>query len=182
MLRKVNLVSYLPPFMAEFKEIAAALEAEDPEFILLWKAADRVLQNEFIETADEYGISRYERMLNILPYDTDTLEDRRFRVLTKCNTVTTCTQKILENMLDSLCGKGKWKLVISAQAYIVGIKVALSSASQKNCIEEFLKQILPCNIIFNISLISATWEHVKPFRWEEISTLTWEQLEGGIPI
>ena len=44
MIREVDLVSYLPPFMAEFKEIMATLEAENPEFVLVWEAADRVLQ------------------------------------------------------------------------------------------------------------------------------------------
>ena len=43
--REVDLLSYLPPFMAEFKEIAVTLDAENPEFVLVWKAADRVLQN-----------------------------------------------------------------------------------------------------------------------------------------
>lgn len=40
--REVDLLSYLPPFMAEFKEIAVTLDAENPEFVLVWKAADRV--------------------------------------------------------------------------------------------------------------------------------------------
>ena len=74
MIREVDLVSYLPPFMAEFKEIVATLEAENPEFALVWEAADRVLQNEFIETSDEYGISRWERILGVFPKTTDTLE------------------------------------------------------------------------------------------------------------
>lgn len=44
MTKTVDLVSYLPPFMADFKEISVTLEAENPEFVLVWKAADRVLQ------------------------------------------------------------------------------------------------------------------------------------------
>ena len=182
MIREVDLVSYLPPFIAQFKEISITLEAENPEFKLIWNAANRVLQNEFIETADEYGISRFEKMLNISPYNTDTLEDRRFRILTMYNTNTACTQKVLENMLDSLCGKGKWKCNLSAQTFTVSIKVALESISQKNCIEEFLNYFLPCNLIYDISLIFTLWSHTKPFRWEEISDLTWNQLEGGASI
>lgn len=182
MIREVNLVSYLPPLMAKFKEIAITLEAENSEFTLIWNTADRILQNEFIETADEYGISRFEKMLNILPYNTDTLEDRRFRILTMYNTNTACTQKVLENMLDSLCGKGKWKCNLSVQTFTVSIKVALESISQKNSIEEFLKQFLPCNLIYNISLIFTLWRHTKPFRWNEMSAFTWNQLEGGAPI
>ena len=64
-MKKVDLVSYLPPFMADFKEITVTLKAENPEFVLVWVAAEQVLQNEFIETADEYGISRFEKILNI---------------------------------------------------------------------------------------------------------------------
>ena len=45
MTREVDLVSYLPPFLAEFKEIAVTLEAENPEFVLVWNAAERVLYN-----------------------------------------------------------------------------------------------------------------------------------------
>ena len=56
MIREVDLVSYLPPFLAEYQETNLTLTAENPEFALVWKAADRVLTNEFIVTADEYGI------------------------------------------------------------------------------------------------------------------------------
>ena len=62
MVREIDLVSYLPPFMAELKETAVALEAENPEFILVWEAASQVLCNEFIATADEYGIERFENI------------------------------------------------------------------------------------------------------------------------
>ena len=80
MIRDVDLVSYLPPFIAEFREINSTLTAENPEFKIVWEAADRVLKNEFIATADEYGISRFERILKIYPSTEDTLESRRARV------------------------------------------------------------------------------------------------------
>ena len=67
MIREVDLVSYLPPFMQSYKEPVAALEAENPEFSLMWSATDRCLRNRFISTADEYGISRFEKMLKIYP-------------------------------------------------------------------------------------------------------------------
>ena len=83
MIRQVDLVSYLPPFMKAYKEPVAALDAENPEFYLMWSAVDRVLRNRFIETADEYGLSRYEKMLGIYPSAEDTLESRRSRVRSK---------------------------------------------------------------------------------------------------
>lgn len=62
MIREVDLVSYLPPFMQSYKEPVAALEAENPEFSLMWSATDRCLRNRFISTAAE----RTEQVLNLL--------------------------------------------------------------------------------------------------------------------
>ena len=37
MIREVDLVSYLPPYLQEYnQETVAALEAENPEFRLIW--------------------------------------------------------------------------------------------------------------------------------------------------
>ena len=104
MTREVDLVSYLPPFLAEFKEIAVTLEAENPEFVLVWNAAERVLYNEFIETADEYGISRFEKILNILPSKEDTLESRRARVQARWFNTIPYTMKSFLAKLIALCG------------------------------------------------------------------------------
>ena len=50
MVRQVDLVSYLPPYLQIYKEQVAALEAENPEFILIWDAVDHCLYNHFIST------------------------------------------------------------------------------------------------------------------------------------
>ena len=81
MSREINLVSYLPEFMQQYKEPVATLDAENPEFVLLWKNAEKILYNRFISTADEYGISRFESLLGIYPARTDSIEVRRQRVL-----------------------------------------------------------------------------------------------------
>ena len=71
MIKNVDLISYLPPYLQEYKEDVAALAAENPEFLLVWDAVDRVLYNHFIETADTYGISRFEK-LDSLSYNRNT--------------------------------------------------------------------------------------------------------------
>lgn len=80
MIRNVDLVSYLPPFLQKYGELSETLAAEDPEFALVWEAADRLLKNAFIETADEYGIRRFEQFLGLYPEKGEPLESRRTRV------------------------------------------------------------------------------------------------------
>lgn len=147
MIREVDLVSYLPPFMAEFKEIAVTLEAENPEFVLVWKAADRVLQNEFIETADEYGISRFEKILNILPSKEDTLESRRAKVTSKWLSDLPYTIKILIKNLQILCSGNDFTISKSFNTYKLKVTTHLRLYSQIQELKELLERIIPANMI-----------------------------------
>ncbi len=146
MIREVNLVSYLPPFMAEYKEITAALEAENPELTLVWKAADRVLRNEFIETADAYGLSRFEKMLQILPSTEDTLESRRARVQARWFNRIPYTLRILYEKLEALCGASNFTITEDYPHYRIEIQTCLELFGQVEELERIVGGMLPCNM------------------------------------
>lgn len=147
MTREVDLVSYLPPFLAEFKEISVTLEAENPEFVLVWNAAEQVLQNEFIETADEYGISRFEKILNILPSKEDTLESRRTRVQARWFNTIPYTLKALITKLVALCGDSDFKITKEYQNYRIEILTNLELFGQVEELEHMIESMIPCNMI-----------------------------------
>lgn len=147
MIREVDLVSYLPPFMAEFREIDIALKAEDPEFLLLWKAADKVLKNEFIETADEYGIERFERMLDILPSPEDTLESRRARVQSQWVNVLPYTARMLLQKLQIVCRSTDFELRNDFEkGYTLILYTNLEQFGSVGEAENILNTMVPCNI------------------------------------
>lgn len=147
MTKTVDLVSYLPPFMADFKEISVTLEAENPEFVLVWKAADRVLQNEFIESADEYGISRFEKILNILPSTEDTLESRRARVQARWFNTIPYTLKAFLAKLIALCGDSDFTVTKEYEKYTVRILTNLELFGQVEELEHIIESMMPCNMI-----------------------------------
>lgn len=147
MIREVDLVSYLPPFMADYKEIHTALTAENPEFMLVWKAADRVLKNEFIATADEYGISRFEKMLRILPSCDDTLDNRRSRVQFRWLTTLPYTWRMLIRKLVVLCGENDFTITKKFEFYRICLDVQLELSGQVEELDRIIETILPCNMI-----------------------------------
>ena len=81
-----KLQDYLPPILLKTYEFPLLCETEQPEIDRLHDAADAVLDAQFISTAGEYAISRYEKIFGVVPQDTDTLDERRFKVLTRINT------------------------------------------------------------------------------------------------
>lgn len=149
MIREVDLVSYLPPFLADFKETAVTLEAENPEFRLVWEGTDRVLKNEFIATADEYGISRFEKLLHIFPSSEDTLESRRARVQIRWFSSIPYTWRVFVERLIAICGENNFTLNAHfVDGYLVELEVNLELYGQIEELEHLIETMFPCNITF----------------------------------
>lgn len=148
MTRDVSLLAYLPPFMQDFTEIAATLNAEDPEFVIVWDSADKVLKNQFIATADEYGISRFEKILKILPSKEDTLESRRSRVQNRWFNDMPCTLRTLVYRLTTLCADHGFTLTkYFTDAYTLEIHTDLELFGQVEELERIIESAIPCNLV-----------------------------------
>lgn len=153
MVREVNFVDYyLPPFMQNYKEPVEALKAEEPEFMIIWKAVDQVLYNHFISTADEYGISRYEKMLGVYPSADDTLEIRRMRIQNRWFNVIPYTIRTLVLKIKEILG-GNHNFSVKADfknTYKLILTIYATDDSQVAEIKYLLSVMLPENISFNI--------------------------------
>lgn len=147
MTREVSLVPYLPPFMQEYKEPVAALEAEDPEFIIVWKAVDRILYNHFITTADEYGISRFENLLGITPLKEESLEMRRTRVQNMWFNTTPYTFRVFLEKLTALCGDSDFTVTKQFSIYRIDITTDLESPGQVDELDRLIEAMMPCNMV-----------------------------------
>lgn len=150
MIRQVDLVSYLPPYLQNYKEQVAALAAEDPEFLLVWDAANGILYNHFISTANEYGISRYEKILGIRPTEDDNLESRRSRVQVQWMNLIPYTIRTFIQKLKVLCGDTPY--VVSGnfrKNYELSVVTQLENVGQVDELNNLFQGILPMNLVIN---------------------------------
>ena len=145
----VNLLSYLPDFMQEYREIRRIMESEEPELKLLWELLKNVFNNQFIQYCDEEGISKFEEMLGLHRYENDTLEIRIFRVLTYWNDQIPYTWRVLVNRMDQLCGAGNYELRPNFNVYELEITTKFDDAKKYDELNNMLKTILPANLGFN---------------------------------
>lgn len=158
MKREVDLVSYLPPFMQKYREPVAALEAEKPEFDLIWDSMDRIFYNRFISTADEYGISRFERMMGIVPSDAETLEARRLRVHSRWVNSIPYTIRVLAHKTAELLG-GNHNFSMHPdfrEAYGLLLVVYSSDDSLTDELKYLLSVMIPENIVTDIVYETVT--------------------------
>lgn len=97
--KDVDLYKNLPDFMQEYQEIKAIFDIENIDLTKLWNEIKRAFDNGFIFSTDTYGISLFEKMMNIYPKANDTLKDRQLRVYIKWNSTLPYTWRWLEEFL-----------------------------------------------------------------------------------
>ncbi len=149
-LNKIDLKEYLPPFLREYKELRAVMETENPELEAAWKAAQRVLDNEFIETADEYGIARFEKLLEIIPSNDDTLESRRARVYSRWFTELPYTLRMFAKKLELMSGGSKFTITEDYEHYRVQVDTGFELFGQVDELERLVELMFPCNIAADV--------------------------------
>lgn len=147
MAKDINLLSYWMPILRNLKEFKEIAKAEEPELRLILGAIDRTLANMFIETADEYGIKRFEKMMGIYPAEGESLESRRLTVLMQWNNKVPYTDRELENRLNVICGgKDKYKIIRNYNDYEIDITVNVGKKGAFDAVFKLLDEMLPCNL------------------------------------
>lgn len=150
MKSNVDLIVYLPPFLAEYEELREILKAEEPELSLLWDNTEKTLYNQFITTADENGIAAYERLLNLLPESSDSPEQRRARVMSKWLAKLPYTYKALIERLGALCGND-FSLKCNFEKYSVTAMVHFRKYSDFLQVRKLFMEMLPANIYWTVT-------------------------------
>lgn len=150
MAREIDLLGYWMPVLRQLKEFKEIAKAETPELKYILEQIERTLNNMFIETADEYGIKRFEDMMGIYPEAGASLETRRFNVLVKWNDKVPYTEKELYNRLISICGDDNFSVNPDYKNYFLEIITHLGIEGAFDTISSILQDMIPCNLVLDL--------------------------------
>lgn len=173
-----KLIDYLPPFVQNFKEMSAIMDTEQPEFELAWQNAENTLADQFVTTATINGVKRFEKIYNIIPKATDTLEERRFVILSKKNEKPPYTMGALINVLNALCGEGGYTLYMNTNDYEVVVKLALGNEKNYATVVDLLDRILPANLVRKVSTYN-TYMVLKNYTHGQLAQYTYEEVRSA---
>ena len=148
--RIVTIENYWAAVVGDTEEFQQIANAENPEFNNLTGCIQRCLQDSFIHDATDYGVKRWETMLNIVPEKTDTLEDRKIRILTQLNIQLPYTWRILQQMIASFVGDGNYEMNYINDYSKLIIKIKVDSDSQYNTVLNLLKNVVPQNVVIDL--------------------------------
>jgi hypothetical protein len=144
------LVNYLPHVLREVDELVRIMDAEQPEVVRLWGYLDDALREQFVSSAIDYGLSRWESMLELAPRGTDTIETRRFMILARLNEKLPFTIRVLRDMLAALCGDDGFDLSLVHNDYELRVLVEQSAGVDFGAVVDLLGRVVPCNLVLKL--------------------------------
>lgn len=174
------LIDYLPPYMQEYLEIKAIMEAEQPEFNALWSAVEKTFADQYILDATEYGVMRWESMLNISPKATETLDERKFRILARLNQELPYTLTKLKELLTVLCGADGFSIELQANQYHIVIKLAVGNHNNYGEVQKLLNTMIPANMTQYISLMFNQHKTVGLLRHMDLAVYTHQHIRSEV--
>ena len=144
-----QLLNYLPPVLREVLEFQAINMANEPEISAAWDALDRLMANQFLDTADSAGVSVWEQELRIRPKGTDTLEARKVRIKSMWNLELPYTIIWLRQWLAAVAEGLPYEAKVR-DGYTLDILTQWDKDGQVESIKNLLEQgVIPSNILVN---------------------------------
>lgn len=187
---QTNIIEYLPEFLREIREYEALATVENSEFKKIWKEIEEAFNNQTIDTANEYGIKRMEKILNIVPTKDD-INERKIEIKTHLRQQLPYTSLTLKNAIDEFCIPRKFEnntvldgyfLEINPNECTLNLKISLWNKDKEKLIKDMVRQICPANIFCDIGLKYNTYEDIKKikFTYSKLKKLTYKQLREDV--
>lgn len=119
-------------------------------------------------------------MLKIQALDDDTLENRRFRIMSRWNNKIPYTVQILRNKLETLCGKDGYSLKVIHGEYRIIVRVNLINKKNFSMVKEMLEEVIPANMEIDLSLLYNQHETLAKFTHKELAKYTHRQIREEV--
>ncbi|ACQ54693.1 TPA: putative phage tail protein [Clostridium botulinum] len=151
---KKKLIDFLPPQISDIEEFKNIMATENIELELIKKGQERILKENFIDTATDYGIKHKEQLFKIrADLVNDTLEFRKLRIKNRKMDKMPITQRSLEHKLKTLFGEGNYKVEVLNDEYVLKVEINTFDWSMFNEIIDNFRYIIPCNMMLNSTLV-----------------------------
>ena len=175
--RTISPIKYLPELLQPIQDFQGLNDAYKAELKDLYEACAALFDDQFISTASETILAKWENHLGILPNATDTLDERRFRILAKLNDTPPYTERYLKNKLVELCSDGEFELEIDIPNYTVRVGVTVNSLANTDTIYAWLRELLPANLLLSVYQLMARHYELTKYTHEELAQYTHDQIK-----
>lgn len=150
----MKLIDYMPQYLKDVREFQEIFKSEDNQLNCMNTLITQMLTEVIVNSADSYGLERYEKIYNISNISKN-IEERRFNILSKMNDRLPFTLNWLRNKLENLVGKNNYRIKVQYDEYSITIDVAMIFEDIANTLNISLREQLPANLKITVNLFQT---------------------------
>ena len=160
---------YVPDVYKDVKEMNELVKAEDHNWDILISLVDKEYARMYIQTSDEIGVERFERVMQITADPSiETLQFRKERLLARSNSTLPYTTIWIRNYLNAVIGEPNYELDVDYDNLIITLYGFLLDYSWAREVGITIRTTKPCNVVFiNVPTLI---ENVEFQKWVDENT------------
>lgn len=171
------LLNYLPKFMQDIEEIKKIMDISQPEIVNIEENIELILKDFFVIDSSEEGTKHYEKIVQIIPKLTDSLEKRQYDILAIYNQTLPFTFETLIEKLNAICGEDGYSIQLLYDKFILNVKLILEKKELFTTVKNLLEWIVPVNLIINLSIDYNVWKDLYKHKWGDIKKYRWNEIK-----
>lgn len=172
----VDLTQYVPPFLADVRELKAIYETEGYAVGLLEHELSDMLDQCFISTAT-WGLTRWEEVYGLTTNMALSYEQRREILMAKLRGHGTTTAQMIQETAETFSG-GEIEVIEDNPHHhfivrFIGIK---GIPRNMNAFVSMLEDIKPAHLSYSFEYRYTTWGELINRSWASVSGFTWDSI------
>lgn len=142
---EADYLAYLPPVLQNIREFQELAKAVNPEIIALKKAINKVLNEQFIQSAED-TLQWREKEFNITASSDETIEFRRERLIERKSRKPPITLRSLRDRLNAYIGITTVKIELVPGEYAFAISIPAVDGYKFRDIQGLIEKLKPANM------------------------------------
>ncbi|MFI3206592.1 MAG: putative phage tail protein [Clostridia bacterium] len=172
-----QLLEHLPDHFKEIEEIVAIMETAQIEIDELFVNRYKILDNQFLETADSDGLERLEKIYSVSSNSFLETEDRRFALKTLMIEKRPTTLNFLKNQLELICGKDNFEIVENFDGYEIEVRLALSKSENVAAVTDLVSAIIPANMEVIVDILYSKYGDFEEKTHDWLGDYSYDEMK-----
>lgn len=173
----VDLARYVPPFLAELRELAELYRTEGYEIGCLQHNLRDLFDQAFIVSAT-WGLVLWEQMYGVTTNMSLSYEQRREILMAKLRGQSTTTKQMIEDTAAAFSGGEVQVIEDNLHHHFVVRFVGVKGIPRNmQAFINMLDDIKPAHLSYSFEYTYTTWGDLKGMTWGELKNMTWGEVK-----
>lgn len=146
--KEVDILTYLPLFIAKDLEFKAISDADSREHERIRLLLIELLKQDNIQSAT-YALSKWEEFVGISARN-DSLHNRRSRVIAKLNNTDSSTKEFLEALANNFVSDESAVIIPKNESYTMELKFTKDMCEDINGLQQTIEEFKPAHIGYEV--------------------------------